>query len=904
MEFPNLNDTKFPNLENIDVWKYRNNFDYARWEANVTIRMVNVPWNADYTDVVKFAPNEERDAWFDALEGDSVTMTTMMRIKSDGTVKVPVPFDVTMKYNYLYVVNPIMTSFDAQIAFENLHKRMDRKHYFIINNIMLSPNATQLELQPDIWTNYINECEIPYMFLGRGHAPVAASDTDKFLANPMQNCEYLLTDDITLQSPNKVSYSEMHPVNAGTPYFCFASTVTPNQIASIGTLSGQDTWGTISYSDRDIRWGYQQNVSGYEWGNTSASGAIGANATYLSGNTPSVAVYGMPLNVAINNMAMLESYVPYFVNTIVAAFILGSDMITIGTKRTIAGVDVYDISGKQSSFNITFTKEMFGYPKEYERFAKLYTSQYATVEVSDNNNQSITIKIENTDGGAHASVFSNIAYPLLNFTAIFEGIGSSQNATFTWQGAQNSVTYGDIAKHMLKFNVPVYALYQSALNDWRARNAYANAGRRARAIANYQNSVGAFNETKEDTDDSQDTMQANVARTGACNVSNMADSMATHVTNVGNTGAMMNSNQAVANAANSAIYSSNRSAAYNSSSRATQKLATDNAADITASETVTEIQNNMTAITASYNSAAALGSGVVSGTASFSAGIAASFGMAEIASPIATGTAQIINAGITSTNIESTSTITQSTNSALTAASISNTTAKGVSASGYAAAILGYEEGAKYDNTNTTNSSNATQTANTVNTNNTNAANDQTTNNGNTSRTASKDNTNAAATASTEKSNASYDRLESVEGAKRTLEAERYPLYYEHLQASLNSPVQLGIMRGQDNGSEQATMHHMRMEGMQVRIKTPELGRLRQVGDYFARFGYNIEQVWSAENLQVMKHFTYWRAREIWINDGSGTNGIAQIIIGSIFRNGVTVWSNPEEIGRVNIYAN
>ena len=53
-DFPNLDDTKFPNLDNIDVWKYKNNFEYSRWVPNVTIRLVNVLWNSDYTDVVKF----------------------------------------------------------------------------------------------------------------------------------------------------------------------------------------------------------------------------------------------------------------------------------------------------------------------------------------------------------------------------------------------------------------------------------------------------------------------------------------------------------------------------------------------------------------------------------------------------------------------------------------------------------------------------------------------------------------------------------------------------------------------------------------------------------------------------------------------------------------------------------
>lgn len=31
--FPHLKDTRFPDLGNVDVYKYQNDFDYARYDA-------------------------------------------------------------------------------------------------------------------------------------------------------------------------------------------------------------------------------------------------------------------------------------------------------------------------------------------------------------------------------------------------------------------------------------------------------------------------------------------------------------------------------------------------------------------------------------------------------------------------------------------------------------------------------------------------------------------------------------------------------------------------------------------------------------------------------------------------------------------------------------------------------
>ena len=68
MKFGRLHDTRFPNIDNVDVYAYKNEFDYSRWVAGTKIKLCNVLWNSDYSDVALFKTNIERDRWFNELQ--------------------------------------------------------------------------------------------------------------------------------------------------------------------------------------------------------------------------------------------------------------------------------------------------------------------------------------------------------------------------------------------------------------------------------------------------------------------------------------------------------------------------------------------------------------------------------------------------------------------------------------------------------------------------------------------------------------------------------------------------------------------------------------------------------------------------------------------------------------------
>jgi len=67
-----------------------------------------------------------------------------------------------------------------------------------------------------------------------------------------------------------------------------------------------------------------------------------------------------------------------------------------------------------------------------------------------------------------------------------------------------------------------------------------------------------------------------------------------------------------------------------------------------------------------------------------------------------------------------------------------------------------------------------------------------------------------------------------------------------------------------------------------------------------------LNQIWDVKSsgLKLMNHFTYWKASDIWVDDRASANNNVENFITNIFLQGVTIWNNPDEIGRVNIYDN
>ena len=124
---------------------------------------------------------------------------------------------------------------------------------------------------------------------------------------------------------------------------------------------------------------------------------------------------------------------------------------------------------------------------------------------------------------------------------------------------------------------------------------------------------------------------------------------------------------------------------------------------------------------------------------------------------------------------------------------------------------------------------------------------------------------------------------------------------YAAVQAGLNQAgTRPPIVYGSRRGAHPVT----RPRALIAQVVKQPKGAIACAGDAFLRYGYMLHQQWQIEKLQVMKHFTYWKLEEVWCSGAADVLEGAQQAIKDIMTAGVTVWSDPNEIGKVSVHDN
>jgi hypothetical protein len=200
-------------------------------------------------------------------------------------------------------------------------------------------------------------------------------------------------------------------------------------------------------------------------------------------------------------------------------------------------------------------------------------------------------------------------------------------------------------------------------------------------------------------------------------------------------------------------------------------------------------------------------------------------------------------------------------------------------------------------NSRDTQKANATRTQNTTKVN---ATNTETTSKTNADNNFNTDRTNATNTRNTTVANSGYTRQVAELNAKELLE-NAAKTAMAAVKDARNAPPKQVCKSGGNPAPD-----YMETRGIQLKVKTQSDSAIRQAGDMFARYGYALNQSWNVKKsgLKLMRHFTYWKADDIWVDDRQSSNNVVQSFITKMFLQGVTVWNNPNEIGRVSIYDN
>lgn len=865
MKFPHLdNATSFPGADVHVYDQYVNTYDYNMWTPKTKIKLCHVKWRNDGHDAVKFRDDNARDAWFDELDGETVHLDTSMyiaRADTDG-IKIPVPYMTAQRYNYIVV------DFTPDILQSPLQQSdcQTRYHYYITDITAEAPNTTTVVLQRDMWTDYINTTTINGLLLTRGHAPLAGMTPARLLDNPRENSVDMLAPDVNYGAANnRITNIKSTGLTGGDKYICFACAFGAIRLEKMARTRGADVTGDApTYGSGDA------TVSSWTWGaagiDISGCRTLGTSYASQRGRTPNNwTVFALRASdVTDEYINDLFAYYPHITSGIGACFVVSADMCARGASAPVMvnGVAWMTIIDTERTLSdITLTPEDFDMPPEVADVAKLYVSPYSVLEVTDTWGKTTTINIEDCGRLSVRSLVS-VAYPLVRQAAYLDGYGADGSTTIavsnlTGETISGHLPNADALATLISYDVPTYALQRRNIDAYRGAN-YNRTIRQNRenAITAYENTAQAANTARDNANISAATARDNTARTNAAQTANTARGVLRDQKISDET---VDARNDILDAATTRLDAD--------TATANSKIRTDRDWDVTLmNETyVTNTQTN--AISSVTSMIGAVGGAALS--------VASGGAAAGLATAISGAALQGYNTGIAITNSEK-----------LNKAAGDAAYAKADKAT---SANTDQTAHAKTQATETTIRTN-TQTVKTMQLA-TAAATDMTAN------TVNASNGNATASYNTATGNAARTRNQAVTNAKRSMLTTRDGTTNTYRDMYNQPPSPVGAYTGDPWADEMAQRAYV------VKVRTQTKSALMQAGMYMLRYGIASNKLYNRPNLTTCKHYTYWRAEDVWLTNDIAPND-ALDAIRDRFAAGVTIWNDPTEIGGDYLAAN
>ena len=358
----------FPDVEGVNVWKWRNAFNYFRWKNSAQIQLANVPYPADFSQVVDWESTEERDRILDGyVLGEYYgKFDTHFRLDKNSVVKLPIPFDVADPANYLIVRNSQATSIGDRISYED-ETGVSSLFFFVLDCKQLAPSTTELTLKLDVWTTYKHLVDFSHGMVERGHAPMwAAATVEEFLQNPLDKTDHLTAPDVSVNSEGQIiSWNKPTLMDNEQHLICWASnydwTQLEDDISQANPATGDI--GAIIFDGECDKY-----VQGFEWDLGADSLELGMRTVKESDNVPPHAlgaqslnqpgayIYGVQAEKATSFFDFLFSRYPQYAQNIQAVFLVPSSIITATTTFSLGGETVSIVQPKQVAVDIKLEK--------------------------------------------------------------------------------------------------------------------------------------------------------------------------------------------------------------------------------------------------------------------------------------------------------------------------------------------------------------------------------------------------------------------------------------------------------------------------------------------------------------------------------------------------------------------
>lgn len=394
------------------------------WPVGTEVTLMQVPWDANYRDVVIWDNVQQRDDYLDtqALNGTGWRSKRFSYCRPNEPISVPVPYSAAYKYNYVVVQNPMQP-----VEGEEQPLKLC---YFILSTDYVAPGTTQLTLQLDVIQTYQFGVCLGNMFVERGHMGVS----NAVFKNGVQNLQgqylrkYLnVPEGLDIGDSYVMANHEWYPLTD-------ASTFDVGKIIIISSADLAADPGTVDNPNLNVADG--QNADGIP---------SGCN------------VYSMTLSTfkAVLNAMKEKSWVAQCIQSVstfpARLLSAGTDVQLFGssgiTMQFLGETDTLELPLKTyaTTGNI-FQQLSNGVPDGYHDLYKAYTYPYSVIELTAYNGNSVFVKPELVYGntlaltviGCAVAPFARIGVFPTNYGQAFEGGQPVNYNQYTWHGFDGS----------------------------------------------------------------------------------------------------------------------------------------------------------------------------------------------------------------------------------------------------------------------------------------------------------------------------------------------------------------------------------------------------------------------------------------------------------------------------------
>lgn len=394
------------------------------WPVGTEVTLMQVPWDANYRDIVIWDDVQQRNAYLDAqaLSGTGWRSKRFSYCRPNEPISVPVPYSAAYKYNYVVVQNP-MQPVDGE-------QQPLKLCYFILSTDYVAPGTTQLTLQLDVIQTYQFGVCLGNMFVERGHMGVS----NAVFKNGVQNLQgqylrkYLnVPEGLDIGDSYVMANHEWYPLTD-------ASTFDIGKIIIISSADLAADPGTIDNPNLNVADG--QNADGIP---------SGCNVYSMTLSTFKAALNAMKEKSWV---AQCIQSVSTFPARLLSA---GTDVQLFGdsgiTMQFLGETDTLELPLKTYATTGNIYQQLSnGVPDGYHDLYKAYTYPYSVIELTAYNGNSVFIKPELVYGntlaltviGCAVAPFARIGVFPTNYGQAFEGGQPVNYNQYTWHGFDGS----------------------------------------------------------------------------------------------------------------------------------------------------------------------------------------------------------------------------------------------------------------------------------------------------------------------------------------------------------------------------------------------------------------------------------------------------------------------------------